>query len=187
MATVNFTRHFILVTLAALILLLESFLSDWEYHLPSFFLVANFLFYGAIYGVVLVFSLSPRSFVDTVLFVLLSACVSQVSPFLGMLTLGFLGEGALACASAIGALAYAMLVSYFWLPQLKVRLAVLAVPLCALATQTVVLLPKAISFAFGEFFIFTVAWWYTFSLSLWISHRWSANKSFKADAVNGAA
>jgi hypothetical protein len=142
--------------------------------------VTDFILIGILHAVSVVVSLRNRRTNQSIIalsFVALAGVWSAATPFLALFSLWFLHGGLaivliFAAGSAIGSAGYWLLVRLFWLKWLR--------PLDCFRTISVCVGATLLSFAVGLLnqggggrnlasLLFTMAWWFAFSLSLYWS------------------
>jgi hypothetical protein len=146
---------------------------------PWHFLSENqYFLYGVLHALTVVAALRrPRPILQSALFVFAGAVLSVGAVFVGMLAGGLLGNSWApysmpAFGSAVGALTYALVLRFLWLPQLPGISIAFITAGCAIATLVGLVLAEAAT-PFVNI-ILTLAWWGTFSGLLWsqVSRPW---------------
>jgi hypothetical protein len=181
MIALAYRPHFVYLVAAAAVLAL---LCVWP--LPLW--VDRFDFFLATYGVLHATALALAlnrvgAHIRRIIFVVLTGLLSIAAPWFGLvcaralrLTDSTVLTGAFALTSAAGAASYWLLIRTTWIPRLSFYSLGTTVVLCTCATVISVLGASALtgygaSPSLGADLIPTVAWWFTFSWSLWIAER----------------
>lgn len=171
MTRLSFHRHFVLLAIASVVLVVLKLV-------PSQLLGENqFVLFGALHAMTVVGALRrPRPVLASGAFVIAGAILSVGAFYLGTFLGGLLGGdlafyAMLGFASAVGASTYALVVRLLFLPQLPVSsVAIIAVG-CVAATLAAVAVATAAQF---NDIVLTLAWWWAFSGLLWsqATRRW---------------
>jgi hypothetical protein len=188
MAHFNYARHFGVLGIATVLLLL---LAHWDLLNDS--LIISFGINGALHAIALVMTLrAPQPLTRKLLFIALAAGFSVFTMYIGITGLVFFAVlpgnerlyAVLGLCSVSGAITYGSLTRLFWIEKFPSRLILGLAFLCLLATWLAFFVRSYFTFLGGWWL--AAAWWFAFSGGLWFFEtRPNALKRAKYNSAGG--